>query len=250
MNRLSSSGKNLAIAAISFILWEAAALIVRSAGFPHSWNVLSDLATLLKASSFWSDFVVTLWITFIGFTIGTVLALLAGLIMGLNKNIEISSRGTLNFMRVIPSVVLLPLLIASIGSSLRTAVILTAYVVAFTFVTYVIRGIADTDKQLIESSNLMKLPKSTKVFLLYLPSTVLLLGTGMRLCASRAFGTVVTAGIVAGTPGLGAQLLMAQTNYEINRVFAYVFVMGITGVSIYSVFTRIEKSLFKWKVLV
>jgi ABC-type nitrate/sulfonate/bicarbonate transport system permease component len=250
MIKLSKPLKILAIASISFLMWESAALVVRSAGFPHSWGVANEVFALGKTFSFWSDFAITLWITLFGFSIGTIIAILLGLVMGLNKNIEISSRGTLNFMRVIPSVVLLPLLIASIGSSLRTAVILTAYVVSSTFVLYVIRGIADTDLKLIETSELMQLPKITRVFLLYLPSTVALLGTGMRLCASRAFGTVVTAGIVAGTPGLGARLYMAQTNSEIEEVFAYVFVMGVTGVCIYSAFTYLENRLFKWKVLV
>lgn len=250
MKKLSKLSKTSAIAVVSFALWESAALVVRGAGFPHSWDVAMEFTRLSTVISFWSDLASTLWITFLGFSIGTALALSIGIVVGLNKNLEISSRGTLNFLRVIPSVVLLPLLIASIGASLRTAVILVAYVVAATFVTYVIRGMADTDLQLIESSNLMRLPRSTKIVLLYLPSTVALLGTGMRLCASRAFGTVVTAGIVAGTPGLGARLHMAQTNSEIEQVFAYVIVMGLTGVVIYNVFTLIEKRLVKWRVLV
>jgi len=247
---MSKFTKALAIASASFVMWEIAALIVRSVNFPHSWEVFGEFAQLIRVASFWSDFASTIWITVLGFSIGTTLALLIGIVMGLNKNIEVSSRGTLNFLRVIPSDVLLPLMNASIGASFRTAVILVADVVAATFVTYVIRGIADTDLQLIESSNLMRLSRATKVFLLYLPSTVALLGTGMRLCASRAFGTVVTAGIVAGTPGLGARLYMAQTNAEIDQVFAYVFVMGLTGVSIYNTFTLLEKRLVNWKVLV
>jgi sulfonate transport system permease protein len=250
MKKMSKFTKALAIASASFVMWEIAALIVRSVNFPHSWEVFGEFAQLIRVASFWSDFASTIWITVLGFSIGTTLALLIGIVMGLNKNIEVSSRGTLNFLRVIPSDVLLPLMNASIGASFRTAVILVADVVAATFVTYVIRGIADTDLQLIESSNLMRLSRATKVFLLYLPSTVALLGTGMRLCASRAFGTVVTAGIVAGTPGLGARLYMAQTNAEIDQVFAYVFVMGLTGVSIYNTFTLLEKRLVNWKVLV
>jgi nitrate/nitrite transport system permease protein len=114
----------------------------------------------------------------------------------------------------------------------------------------VIRGIADTDQQLIESSRLMRLSSIFQIIFLYLPSTLLLLGTGMRLSASRAFGTAVTAGIVAGTPGLGARLYMAQANSEVSKVFAYVFAMGVTGVLIYSLFTSLENRLFKWKVSV
>ncbi len=250
MNLVSKLSKYLAIGLLSFLIWEAAALVVRGAGFPHSWNVAEEITSLVKTSSFWADFAATIWISTSGFLLGILVALLLGLLIGLNKNIEISARGTLNFIRVIPSVVLLPLLIASIGSSARTAVILSAFVVASTFITYVIRGIADTEKQLIDTSRLIRLPQYAQIFFLYLPSTISLLGTGMRLSASRAFGTAVTAGIVAGTPGLGARLYMAQANSDVNRVFAYVFAMGFTGVVIYSLFTRLENRLFKWKISV
>ncbi|CAB4534902.1 unannotated protein [freshwater metagenome] len=250
MKQLSKTQRLVAIAVLSFLLWELAALVVRSNSFPHSWSVLGNFASLITEVSFWKDLTLTLWISLLGFLIGTASALAIGICIGLSRDAELASRATLNFVRVIPSVVMLPLLIASIGSSARTAVILSAFVVTFTFVTYVVRGIADTEKQLIEASKLMQLPRMVQVLFLYLPSTVSLLGTGMRLCASRAFGTVVAAGIVAGTPGLGSRLYLAQANADTNRVFSYVFVMGITGVLIYSSFTIVEKRLFKWKVSV
>jgi ABC-type nitrate/sulfonate/bicarbonate transport system permease component len=250
MRKFPQFGIYLATASLAFLLWELAALIVRGAGFPHFWSVAGEIYRLTTTKAFWVDFTATIWISSLGLVIGSLIALILGFAMGLNRNVEISSRGTLNFIRVVPSVVLLPLLIASIGASPRTAVILSAFVVAFTFIPYVIRGVADTDKQLVESASLIRLPRFAQFFYLYLPSTVSFLGTGIRLSASRAFGTVVVAGIVAGTPGLGARLYLAQANSDINRVFAYVFIMGITGVLIYALFSQIESRLVKWKVLV
>jgi len=248
MKQLSRIQKLLSILPISIILWEVAALVVRSSSYPHSWSVGRDFLILIASELFWRDLGITLWLSICGFAIGVVLALTLGFVIGLNRQVELASRGVLNFVRVIPSVVLLPLLIASIGSSAKTAVILAAFVVNFTFITYVVRGIADTDYRLIEASRLMHLSRKNQIVFLYIPSTISLLGTGMRLCASRAFGTIVAAGIVAGTPGLGARLYLAQANADIDRVFSYVFVMGITGVLIYNFFTEIERRLFKWKV--
>lgn len=242
--------KYLYILALSLALWEIAALLVGSNSFPHSWIVLNDLEKLLQTNIFWKDLLRTLWLTTLGLTFGTIAALCLGIFVGLNRSGDLATRGSINFVRAIPSVVFLPLLIASIGASERTAVILTTFVVTFTFVTYVTRGIADTDKGLIESAQLINLSWVNKIFYLYLPSTVSLLGTGIRLSANRAFGTVVTAGIVAGTPGLGARLFFAETNGDHPRVFSYVLVMGILGVAIYSTFTRIEKRLFIWRVSV
>lgn len=250
--KLNSAGlkKVAAIAFFSFFLWELAAYVVRSVSFPHIWQVAPELASLVNTHDFWVKLSITLWISAAGFGIGALIAIVVGIGLGLIDWLEIASRSSLNFIRVIPSVVLLPLLIASIGASTRTAIILTSMVVSLTLVTFVVRGVQDTEKQLIETAQVIGLPRFFRVLYLYLPSTISLIGSGVRICASRAFGTVIAAGIVAGTPGLGSGLYMAQINGEINRVFAYVIVMGILGTSIYSLFTRIENRLFKWRIAV
>jgi ABC-type nitrate/sulfonate/bicarbonate transport system permease component len=250
MNRPGKLLNFASIALASLGLWESAAWLVRSGSFPHSWSVLEDTFQLLNTLSFWTDFLSTMGIAIAGFVLGSLIALFLGIVIGLNQFVEKSTRGSINFLRVIPSIVLLPLLIASIGSSPRTAVILTAFVVTFTFITYVVRGIMDTESQHVETIRLMKLSKLHQIIYLYLPSTLSLLGTGIRLSASRAFGTVVAAGIVAGTPGLGSKLYLAQTNANIERVFSYAVVMGVTGVFLYSVFSLLESRLFRWRVAV
>ena len=74
------------------------------------------------------------------------------------------------------------------------------------------------------------------------------MSTGFRLSASRAFGTVIASGIIIGTPGLGRDLLFAESNAEYERVFSYVIVLGIVGTSIYSTFNIIESKFIHWRV--
>lgn len=235
---------------ISLLLWEVASLAAGSNYFPHSWEVLPDFLSLLAAPIFWRDLGITVWLSLVSFLIGVFFATLIGVLVALKRSGEVVTRGMLNFLRSIPSVVFLPLLIASIGSSAQTAVILGAFVVTFKLVTYIIRGIGQTEIELIDIANIMSLPLSTRIFLMYLPSTVSIAGTGLRLSASRAFGTVIAAGIVAGTPGLGSALLMAEANANYPRIFSYVLIMGFAGTAIYSCFTALERKLVTWRVAV
>lgn len=235
---------------IAFVVWEIASVAAGSKYFPHSWVVLPDLLSLLLTFTFWKELVITVWLSSLAFVIGAVIATVIGIAVALKRSGEIATQGVLNFLRSIPSVVFLPLLIASIGSSARTAVILAAFVVIFKLVTYIIRGIKQTEKSLIDSAEIMGLSMPSKIMLLYLPSTISIAGTGLRLSASRAFGTVIAAGIVAGTPGLGSALLMAEANANYPRVFSYVVVMGIAGAAIYAGFTQLEKKLVLWRVSV
>jgi ABC-type nitrate/sulfonate/bicarbonate transport system permease component len=94
------------------------------------------------------------------------------------------------------------------------------------------------------------MPLVTKILLVYLPSTISIVGTGLRLSASRAFGTIVAAGIVAGTPGLGSQMFLAESSANYVRTFSYVVVMGIVGTSVYAIFSAIERKFVVWRVTV
>ena len=235
---------------ISFCMWEIASTVAGPQYFPHTWIVLPDFISLILSFSFVQNLFVTLSLSLIGFIAGSVCATSIAIAVTLNKSGDLATRGVIDFFRSIPSVVFLPLLIASIGSAARTAVILATFVVTFKLVTYVIRGIHQTETRLIDSAEIMKLPFITKIFLLYLPSTVSIAGTGMRLSASRSFGTIVASGIVAGTPGLGSALLIAESSGNYPRTFSYVIVMGIVGSLIYAGFTKLENQLIHWRISV
>jgi NitT/TauT family transport system permease protein len=242
--------KWVAIAVVSFVLWEIASALANASNFPHSWSVISDLIPLVFTAFFWNSLSVTLAISVVGFVLGSFIALLIGISIALWASGEKVTRGTLNFFRSIPSVVFLPLLIASIGASTKTSVILTTLVVTLMSITYVIRGIQDTDPLLKESSHLVGLGIQDRIRFLYLPSMISILGTGMRLSASRAFGTVVAAGIITGSPGLGSAMGAAAASTNYPRVFSYVLVMGIVGTFIYSGFSFLENRLFRWRTTV
>jgi ABC-type nitrate/sulfonate/bicarbonate transport system permease component len=239
--------KWVAIVVISFALWELASAIANERNFPHSWVVLGDLVPLLFSVGFWKTLGITIGISFTGFFVGTIIALIFGISISLWKSGELVTNGSINFLRSIPSVVFLPLLIASIGASIKTSVILTVFVVTFISVTFVVRGIKDTDPLLIEATRTLGLSTTNRIRYLYLPSTLSILGTGMRLSASRAFGTVVAAGLITGAPGLGSALGFANSSSNYPRVFSYVIVMGTVGVLIYSAFTLIENKFFHWR---
>jgi len=235
---------------IGFVLWELGSLIANVRNFPHSWVVFGDLTKLIVTTTFWKSLFITLGLSGAGFIIGALFACVIGIFVALKKTGDLATSGVINFVRSIPSVVFLPLLIASIGSTARTALILTSFVITFKLVTYVVRGIGETDPILIESARVMGLRGFSKIIYLYLPSTTSIVGTGLRLSATQAFGTVVAAGIVAGTPGLGSALLLAESSANYPRVFSYVFVMGVIGSLIYSLFNRTENRLIHWRVSV
>ena len=246
---LTSFLSKISTVAITIALWEAAAFTVGSRSFPHINSVFSDLVNLLQTLAFWKSLGETLLLMSIGFAIGSIVAFAIGLTIALNQGLDRLISSSLNFLRSIPSVVFLPLLVASIGASMRTAIFLTALVVSLKLVIYVSRGVLETEKEHIEFAKLYRLNTLSRIYSIYLPSLISVVSTGFRLTASRAFGTVIASGVIIGTPGIGRDLLYAGANAEYERVFAYVIVMGVIGTLLYSLFNFIERRFIRWRVV-
>ena len=246
---LTSFLSKISTVAITIALWEVAAFTVGSRSFPHINSVFSDLINLLQIMAFWKSLGETLLLMSIGFAIGSIVAFAIGLTIALNQGLDRLISSSLNFLRSIPSVVFLPLLVASIGASMQTAIFLTALVVSLKLVIYVSRGVLETEKEHIEFAKLYRLNTLSRIYSIYLPSLISVVSTGFRLTASRAFGTVIASGIIIGTPGIGRDLLYAGANAEYERVFSYVIVMGVIGTLLYSLFNFIERRFIRWRVV-
>jgi len=250
MQKMRQSHKWMAVTVSGFVLWELACFIANVDSFPHSWQIASDFIPLMFTFFFWESVSITIIISLCGFIFGTSIALLLGILVVLWSSGENATRGTINFFRAIPSVVFLPLLISTIGASVKTSVILTTLVVTLMTINYVIRGVQGVDPLLKESARYSRLNVFDRILILYLPSMISTLGSAMRLACARAFGTVVAAGIIVGGPGLGSAMGAAASSANHSRVFSYAITMGIIGVLIYSGFTYVENKVFRWRTTV
>ena len=231
--------------AITFVVaaWEITSLIAGSKYFPHFSTELKTLGTLATSGAFWHTTLVTLALTFTAFMCGISIALVIGAVLGLLKSVELHSRATLNFLRTIPIVAILPILIGGFGLSEILVISLTSAVVALKFLIYVVRGIQSSQNLYAQDVKLMRLPKHVQILQIYFPSTLTLLAVGARLSFELALSTVVICGLFVGTAGLGSALLQAETNSNISLVFAYVIVLGAIGVGINSLFSKCEKMI-------
>jgi ABC-type nitrate/sulfonate/bicarbonate transport system permease component len=233
----------LTVALVSVSFWQIASKLASSKYFPSLLSVLRRLLAMTAEMSFWRVLLETCFLSFSGFIFGVVIAIVLGIFLGLKPRIEMSLRSTLNFLRSMPVVAILPILIAGIGSSIFTVVLLASFAVSIKLVVYVINGLRDVDVALMEEAKVLRLPIKARIFKVYVPSGFVLLSSGLRLAAELSFGTVVLCGIFMGTPGLGSELYQAESNGNVIQVFSYVVVLGAVGVVLNYLFGKIESKL-------
>jgi ABC-type nitrate/sulfonate/bicarbonate transport system permease component len=234
---------------VSAVLWESVALLSGGVGFVSLSILIPALGDVVTDASFWTSIVFTVGLTLVGLTAGTGVALVVGIPLGMSKFLDTSARGTINFVRAIPTVVLLPLLLASLGSRTSVVIILVVLGVSLKMVVYVTRGIRDISQSLDNQARVFHLTPLTHVMAIRIPAASAIVITGIRQSVNRAYGSVILAGFLAGTPGLGRDISLANLRGDDATLLAYVVVAGIVSVFLYQVFVWGERQVVRWRVV-
>ena len=233
--------------AVAFSMWELIWFLTGGIGFAHSTEVALYLGGLAWSPIFWLSIAQTLVLTLIGLAGGVVLSTLIGVPIGSAPNLEASSRGVLVFSRAIPSVALIPLLMAAIGSRTVLVIWLVTWLVTIKMVFFVIRGVRDLDQTLHDQSRLLQLGWVHQFFLVRLPAASAIILTGARLSVNRAYGAVLLAGLLAGTPGIGREIQLARFNSETLAVLSYTVVAALVGLLLFRLFQSLENRFIAWR---
>jgi ABC-type nitrate/sulfonate/bicarbonate transport system permease component len=237
----------LATATIAVALWESLWIVTGGLGFSHSWEVLFFLLSSLSSPQFTGAILSTLILTLGGLVLGLGVAVIVGGVIGTRAFLETSARGTLYFARAIPSIALIPLLMATMGSRLGVVIVLVTWLVATKLVLFVVRGIRDLDKQLDDQIRVLQLSPIAATLYVRIPAAAATVVTGLRLTVNRAYGGVILGGLLAGTPGIGRLIQIARINSDSEALLSYAVLAGFIGLILFWGFGEIERLVVKWR---
>lgn len=223
--------------------WEAGRLVSNSASFPSILSVLDRAAQEFVTGSFLFQLAQTLLLALFGLVIGLLLAYVVGYVVAESDFFDRSSRPTLNYIRSVPSVILLPLFLVVMGPSSQATVALVAFVIFTKLVVFVIDGLRSTTRGLKDLGKISGWSKLNEFLLVKLPSSAVFVLSGLQISASRAYGTVILCGLLIGGPGIGKALSQANDNADFEGIFAYGFIVSVIGVVIFSALARFESFL-------
>ncbi|MEI3868658.1 ABC transporter permease [Microbacterium sp. CCNWLW134] len=214
--------------------------------FPPPTEVLARLATDVRDLEFWRNVGRTMTAWGIGLAIATVLAVILGTVIGLVPFLRKATHTTVEFLRPIPSVALIPLAILMFGIQLQAALVIIVFASFWQIFVQVLYGVADVDAVARDTAKSFGLPRAQRIRYLVLPTALPYLMTGLRLGATVALILAVTAEMTIGNPGLGSAIVLAQSAGDYVRVYALVIVTGLLGLVVNLVFRLIERRSLAW----
>ncbi|HWM17667.1 MAG TPA: ABC transporter permease [Microbacterium sp.] len=213
---------------------------------PYATETLGQLFEDFRDLEFWRNVGRTMTSWFLGLLIASVAAIVLGTIIGLVPFLRRATHTTVEFLRPIPSVALVPLAILVYGLQLQAALVIIVYATFWQVFVQVLYGVADVDTVARDTARSFGLSRAERIRFLVLPTALPYLMTGLRLGASVALILAVTAELVITNSGLGGMIVFAQSAGDVVQVYAIVIVTGILGLVVNLIFRLIERRSLSW----
>ena len=238
-----------AVGVLAFLaFWQLAPAVglVDGRYVPPASAVLARLVQNLGELTFWQALGNTMLTWLIGLVLAAVAAIALGTVIGLSALLRRATRTTVEFLRPIPSVALIPLAILLFGFQREAALVLVVWATFWQIFIQVLYGVADVDAVARDTARSFGLGTGARLRLLVLPTALPYLSTGLRLGGTVALILAITAEMVISNPGLGRLLVLSRSGDDTVGVYALVVVAGLVGLVINLVLRAVERRVLAW----
>jgi sulfonate transport system permease protein len=165
----------------------------------------------------------------IGFSIGAVLGLLFGAVVGLSRLGDILLAPSLGAIRAVPSLAWVPLLIIWLKYGEESKITLIAIGAFFPVYTTVSAALRHVDRQLVEAGRAFGLNGARLFKTVQLPAVLPSVVSGLRLALAQAWLFLVAAELLGASMGLGFLLSDSQNNGRLDRIFLAIVLLALLG---------------------
>ncbi|MDT0302043.1 ABC transporter permease [Streptomonospora wellingtoniae] len=237
------------VGVVGFLLvWEAVPRlgVVPARYLPPASEVLATLGQRLALPEFWVAVgdTVTTWA--IGLGIAFAAAAVLGFVIGSVPVLRAFTSSTVEFLRPIPSVALIPLAILLYGTDMASTLLLVVYAAFWQIYIQVLYGVADIDPVAEQTARSYGLGRLARLRYVAWPSALPYMLTGLRLGAAVALILTITGQLIIGTPGLGQQISVAKSSDATALVYALIIATGALGVAVNVGVRALERRALRW----
>ncbi len=213
--------------------------------FPPLNVLLTDAFSYWTSAEGMQDMQHSLWNITQGLVFGILAGSLFGLIIGQIHWLYLALTPTIELLRSIPNVILIPITISflGIGDEMKTFNIMLG--VFWPVLINTIDGIPSIPQQYLQTARIFDFGKWTIQRYIVLPAVIPHILTGIHVAIPLSLIIAVTTEMVGSTIGIGSTILNSQYTYNVERMWSGVILLGLIGYSMNTGFAYIRSSILK-----
>jgi NitT/TauT family transport system permease protein len=221
----------IALPLVLLVFWEAGSRI----GFlpMDSFSRPSDVAAAFVQGMADGTIPLATWQTLeaalVGFAFAAAAGMLCGVILGLAPPLERAVGPTLEALRPIPSVALIPLALLVFGFGLRMEASVVAFACFWPVLLMTMAGVRGIEPRLLELARALELRFAARLRRIILPAALGRIAVGLRLAFGISLVVAVTVEIVLNPRGLGHSMIAAQQALRSDLMYAQLLWLGAVG---------------------
>jgi len=249
-------------ASFSLISWATVTIILLSWYLATERGLVSGFV-LPSPASLWAEFRVlvvkgyagktltehilaSLFRTFTGLGLGIGVGVPVGLLMGYSRVAYAILGPIFSFLRPIPPIAFIPLMILYFGIGEFSKIALIFLAALYYVVLNTSAGVRTVPQDLVRAGQNMGLTQvqlfSKVVFWAALPHIM----TGVKTATAISWAIVVAAELIAAQAGLGFMVMDATTFFRVPNVYIGIIVIGLIGVTLEVITLAIDRRLLHW----
>jgi len=230
------------------LLWELSASVgwLSSRILPEPLAVLKAGWTLSLSGELWTHIRVSAVRALLGFAMGGGLGLVLGLLTGTSRRAELALDTTLQMIRNIPPLALIPLVILWFGIDETAKLFLIAFGVFFAVYINTFHGIRSVDPALIEMGRSYGLSGWSLYREVILPGALASILVGVRYALGFMWVILIVAETISAQAGIGYMTMNAREFLQTDVVLLGILLYALLGKVADFAAGLLERRWLKW----
>lgn len=214
--------------------------------WPPLTRIFAAMGEWATSGALWQDFVFSFGNYLAGLLIAVVLGLGLGVAIGLIPRLAAVLDPYLDFLRSLPNVVFVPIIILVLGIGAWPKIALIAFACMWPVLLNCIEGVRQIAPSVFEAARAYRIPLWLRIRKVVLPGSLPQIVVGLRLAITVGLVMLVVSEMYGSTQGMGFFILDSSQRFLLADAWAGTLLIGVIGWLITYIYARFEHRMLDW----
>ena len=247
LNKLLIHIVQFLIIVVFIFLWEylSGNGIINSFIYSSPSKAMRTIYGLYLEGNLFNHILVTVYETFISFSLATILGTIIAIILWYSKFLYKVLEPYLTIINSLPKVALGPIIIIIFGANINSIIIMALLISLIVTISNVYNGFVNTDVNKIKLLKSFKASKWQTLWYLVIPNNYHVIVNCLKINVSMSLIGVIMGEFLVSKEGIGYLINYGSQVFNLNLVFGGIIILLVVSYVMYAIVVYIERILIR-----